>query len=91
VRIEILRIVRAGVRLARPLPGAERALQLGRHGRVGAARPLQIALHLIFGIVRARGQQTFGERSSHGRVRARAQRAALAHHCNQRGRVEAAV
>ena len=37
-----------GVRLLRPLPRAERALQLGRHaGVVDAARPLQVALHLI--------------------------------------------
>jgi hypothetical protein len=31
VRIEIFRIVRAGIRLARPLSGAESALHLRRH------------------------------------------------------------
>ena len=91
MRIEILRIVRAGVRFPRPLPGAECALQLGGHDDVGAARPLQVALHLIFGIVRAQRQQTLGERTRHRGVRARAQRAALAHRCNQRARVEVAL
>ena len=59
--------------------------------RVGGARPLQIALHLVFGIVRARSQQTLRDRSCHRRVRAGAQRAALAHRRNQRAGVELAL
>ena len=77
MRIEILRVVRAGVRLSATtaMRRARASVRAARRRR-DVARPLQIALHLIFGIVRARGQQTFRDRSRHRSVRAGRQRAA---------------
>ena len=92
MRIEILRIVRAGVRFARPLPGAERALQLGGHRRRRRrASTAGSAASDLRDCARTTASRLSATRSRHRGVRARAQRAALAHRCNQRARIEVAL